>query len=92
MAKEIHDSKGISRRAIMRGAVTLAGLAASLTAGEAGAQTKLTHAVTKYQDTPKNGQKCSTCINFEPPAACKIVVSPISPNGWCQFYAAKKPA
>ena len=92
MAKEIHDSKGISRRAIMRGAMTLAGLAASLAAEEAGAQTKLSHAVAKYQDTPKNGQQCSTCVNFVPPSACKIVVSPISPKGWCQFYAAKKPA
>jgi hypothetical protein len=92
MAKEVHDSKGISRRAIMRGAVTLAGLAASLAAAEADAQTKLSHAVAKYQDTPKNGQQCSTCVNFIPPSACKIVASPISPHGWCQFYAAKKPA
>jgi hypothetical protein len=92
MAKEAHDSKGISRRAIMRGAMTLAGIAASLAAENARAQTKLSHAVAKYQDTPKNGQQCSTCVNFVPPSACKIVASPISPRGWCQFYAAKKPA
>jgi hypothetical protein len=92
MTEEVHDGKGISRRAILHGAAALAGLAAAFAAEEAGAQTKLSHAVAKYQDTPKNGQKCSTCVNFVPPAACKIVASPISPNGWCQFYAAKKPA
>jgi hypothetical protein len=53
------------------------------------AQTKLTHEIAKYQDEPKNGQKCSTCVQFQPPSACKIVVDPISPNGWCQFYAPK---
>jgi len=53
------------------------------------AQTKLTHEVAKYQETPKDGQKCSTCIQFVEPASCKLVVDPISPDGWCQFYGAK---
>jgi hypothetical protein len=53
------------------------------------AQTKLSHEQAKYQDTPKNGQKCSTCIQFVAPASCKIVADPIEPDGWCQFYGAK---
>jgi hypothetical protein len=53
------------------------------------AQTKLTHEASKYQDSPKDGQKCATCIHFEPPASCKIVVDPISPEAWCQLYGAK---
>jgi hypothetical protein len=53
------------------------------------AQTKLTHEVAKYQETPKDGQKCSTCIQFVEPASCKLVVDPISADGWCQFYGAK---
>jgi hypothetical protein len=93
MTREINDNEGISRRTIVQGAVTLAGLAAafiaSLDANDAGAQTKLTHAVAKYQDGPKNGQECSTCVNFVPPGACRIIASPISPHGWCQFYAKK---
>ena len=52
-------------------------------------QTKLSHDVAKYQDQPKNGQKCSTYLQFVPPGSCKIVVDPISPNGWCQFYGPK---
>lgn len=82
----------ISRRSLLKGvpaaaaAVSLGTLAISDTAR---AQTKLSHQVAKYQDTPKNGQECSTCVNFVSPNACKIVESPISPHGWCQFYAKK---
>jgi hypothetical protein len=91
MTKEINHKKGISRRTIVQGTVTLAGVAAaaSLDANGAGAQAKLAQAVAKYQDSPKNGQQCSTCGNFVAPAACRIVASPISPHGWCQFYAKK---
>jgi hypothetical protein len=93
MTKEINDNKGISRRTIVQSAVTFAGLAAafvpSLEVNDAGAQSKLAHAVAKYQDGPKNGQECSTCVNFVPPAACQIIASPIGPHGWCQFYAKK---
>lgn len=91
MTKEINDNKGISRRTMVQGAVTLAGVVAttSLDANEAGAQGKLAQAMAKYQNSPKNGQECSTCVNFVAPAACQIVASPISPHGWCQFYAKK---
>jgi hypothetical protein len=53
------------------------------------AQTKLTHEAAKYQEMPKDNQKCSTCVQFMAPASCKIVADPINPNGWCQFYGAK---
>jgi hypothetical protein len=43
----------------------------------------------QYQPTPKDGAKCSTCVNFDPPAACKIVAGKISPEGWCIAYAPK---
>ena len=32
------------------------------------------------------------CLNFRPPGACQFVESPISPKGWCQFFAAKENA
>ena len=93
MTKEINDNKGISRRTIVQGAGTLAGLAAafvaSLDANDASAQTKMSHTAAKYQDSQKNGQECSTCVNLVPPEACRIIASPISPDGWCQFYAKK---
>jgi len=91
MTKEISDNKSLSRRTVVQRAVTLAGLgaAAALDANDAGAQGKLAQTVAKYQNTPKNGQECSTCVNFVAPAACQIIASPISPHGWCQFYAKK---
>ena len=81
----------ISRRSLLKGAPMVAAAAVSLdslTPGEATAQqTKLSQALSKYQDTPKNGQQCSTCSRFVAPASCAIVVDPIAPQGWCQFYA-----
>jgi len=58
-------------------------------ARNAQAQTKLAHEQAKYQVTPKDDKRCSTCVQFQPPSSCKIVADPISPNGWCQFYGAK---
>lgn len=70
---------------IVAGAIVLAAPAAR----RALAQTKVSHEQAKYQDSPKNGQKCSTCMHFQPPSSCKLVADPIGPNGWCQFYGAK---
>lgn len=83
----------ISRRSLLKGVPMVAGIAVSFGTvampDAAVAQTKLSHQAAKYQDMPKNGQQCSTCLQFQPPNACKIVASPISPQGWCQFYAKK---
>lgn len=81
----------LSRRSLLKNAPILAGaIASAATLSQAAlAQTKVTHAVAKYEDQPKNGQKCLTCVQFVPPGSCKIVADPISPNGWCQFYGAK---
>ena len=81
-----------SRRTILLNSVSIAAQGFILSAPAARtalSQTKLTHEISKYQDTPKNNQKCSTCIQFVTPASCKIVVDPISPDGWCQFYGPK---
>jgi hypothetical protein len=81
----------ISRRSLLKGAPLVAATVVSLDGlapGEATAQqTKLSQQLSKYQDTPKNGQQCSTCSHFVAPASCAIVVDPIAPQGWCQFYA-----
>ena len=53
------------------------------------AQEKIAQAQVQYQATPKDGQKCSTCVNFEAPNACKIVAGTIAPEGWCIAYAPK---
>jgi hypothetical protein len=81
----------VCRRSLLKSVTMIAGviISASAIPYSVFAQTKLTHEASKYQDQPKDGQKCSDCVHFEPPSACKTVESPISPNGWCQLYAAK---
>jgi hypothetical protein len=82
---------GVCRRSVLKSVPVLAGaiLSAAVIPESAFAQTKVSHEISKYQDQPNNGQQCSTCAQFEPPSACKLVESPISPNGWCQLYMAK---
>ena len=82
---------GVCRRSLLKSVPMIAGAIISAMAipSRVFAQTKVSHETSKYQDQPKNGQQCSTCVQFEPPSACKIVESPISPNGWCQLYGAK---
>ena len=85
-------AESASRRAILLNSVSIAAggfILSAPAARTALAQTKIPHEIAKYQDNPKNGQKCSTCIQFVTPASCKIVADPISPDGWCQFYGAK---
>jgi hypothetical protein len=89
-----HQSAEYSRRALLRGVVTAtSGIAVLATAiGEtrtAEAQAKMTQQVVAYQPSPKNGEACSTCTQFEPPNACKIVEGVISPAGWCKLYVKK---
>lgn len=70
-------------------------LAAAGVAGVAEAQQqqqpaqKVDQKLVMYQTTPKNGQSCNKCVNFEPPNACKLVAGVISPAGWCQLFAPK---
>jgi hypothetical protein len=83
----IRFSNRTTRRQVMR-----AGLAAvgAVVAPSTEAQEKIAQAMVQYQPTPKGGNKCSTCVNFEAPASCKIVAGSISPNGWCIAYAPKE--
>jgi len=53
------------------------------------AQEKLEQKIVQYQVQPKNGQMCSTCVNWQPPNACKLVAGTIVPNGWCVAFAPK---
>ena len=84
----------LSRRGFMRSVGLVAGIGAlvgaGLTAGPAAAGSKFSQAMAKYQPTPKGpGQTCSTCTQFQPAAACKVVDGEISANGWCFLYAKK---
>ena len=83
----IRYSNRTTRRQIMRAGLAVVG---AVVAASAEAQEKIAQAMVQYQPTPKDGNKCSTCVNFEAPASCKIVAGSISPNGWCIAYAPKE--
>jgi hypothetical protein len=55
-------------------------------------QDRIKKADAKYQDQPKGQQRCEICLQFLPPATCKIVQGPVTPHGWCQFFAARENA
>jgi len=84
----------LSRRAFFPNLLGAGALfAAALTIAKsqiAEAQSKVKKEVAKYQDTPKNGQKCADCRFFRPPKECQLVEGDIKPEGWCQFFAKKE--
>ena len=90
----MRDAETISRRALLGGATLAVGAAATIGAStrRAAAQQKVSQADAKYQDQPKGQQRCEICLNFQPPNVCQFVESPISPKGWCQYFAAKENA
>jgi hypothetical protein len=78
-----------SRRALLRHLVCAAGAAVSLCERphQAGAAIKISKAAVAYQDQPDGDKECTKCAQFQPPAACKLVDGPISPQGYCRLFA-----
>ena len=83
-------SHGSRRRFLSTGLTILAGglLATAARAQDSG-DSKVEQSVVQYQTSPKDGAKCSGCVNFVAPNACKVVQGNISPEGWCVAYAPK---
>lgn len=80
------------RRALRGAAVFAVGAVLPLTVLEAVAVSKASKESMQYQDTPKNGQKCSDCVQFVPESnTCKVVAGDIDPNGYCIAFVAKSP-
>lgn len=85
-----------SRRALLKAGVAMAGgVGAAVAATQARAQEKIAPAMVQYQAMPKKDDdgkilKCSECVNFEAPNACKIVSGVIAPEGWCIAFAPKE--
>jgi hypothetical protein len=81
-----------TRRQVLRTGVAAVGggiLAAGARPSAAVAQDKIDPKMVQYQTTPKDGNKCSICVNFEAPSSCKIVSGTISPDGWCIAFGPK---
>lgn len=88
----MHDNMRFSRRLLLRRAALLAGaaLTASVVPSEqASAQQKASKEAMKYQDRPNGDQRCSNCMQFVPPASCKVVDGTINPNGYCIAWVKK---
>jgi hypothetical protein len=82
----------MSRRAVLKRAVVLAGTAVTasvLPDRQASAQQKVSKEAMKYQDKPNGDKMCSNCLQFVPPASCKVVEGTISPNGYCLAWVKK---
>ena len=84
-------NRGLCRRSLLKSVPVIAGaiISTNAMAESLVAQTKLTHEAAKYQDTPKDGQQCSGCVQFVAPASCKVVEDPVASSGWCQLFTAK---
>jgi hypothetical protein len=82
----------LSRRSLLVQTALLAGTALTLSvvpSKQASAQQKVSKEAMKYQDKPNGDQRCSNCMQFIPPASCKIVEGAINPNGYCIAWVKK---
>ncbi len=80
---------GYSRRRVLRAGVAIvAGIGAAGTA-MADDTDKVAQSAVQYQQTPKDGNKCSLCVNWVAPNSCKVVAGTINPDGWCVAFAPK---
>ena len=84
--------EGSSRRRFLADLALLAGGATLLAAVAAprAASAKVGPGDVGYQPTPNGQAKCSTCVQWQGPDACKVVSGKISPNGWCSIYVKKR--
>lgn len=80
-----------SRRSILRAGAAIVAAGSVVKHAAADEAQKIEKSLVGYVDKSTNpdGQKCSTCANFQPPAACTIVAGAINPNGWCGAFAPK---
>jgi hypothetical protein len=89
------DKPVATRRALIFGAATLAGLPILAQSRQARAAGTLPKANAQYQDHPNGKNRCDNCTYWiqgsKPGAdgACKVVAGPIAPQAWCILFAPK---
>jgi hypothetical protein len=82
-----HDLK---RRNVLRAAL-VTGCALCLPKVGRAQTSKLSKTQAKYQDKPRGDQSCAKCLHFlAADSSCKLVEGKVSPQGWCQLWAAKQ--
>jgi hypothetical protein len=86
----------IARRALLGRAILALAAAIAFKSGASAQELKDEDKIKKadalYQYQPKGQQRCAICLQFMPSGRCKIVQGPISPTGWCQYFAARENA
>jgi hypothetical protein len=88
----MEDNRKMSRRSMLKSAALMAGAACVGTLAprnRALAQQKASKTAMNYQDKPNGAMKCGNCVQFEPPASCKVVEGTISPEGYCIAWVKK---
>jgi len=94
------NPESMPRRALLRRAGRLAGLAVVAALGGTGAPAagKAAKSDMFYQDHGRDGKQCRQCKFFvsggdgASAGRCTIVDGPISPEGWCAGFVAKPAA
>lgn len=85
------QNSSLSRRGFLnlslKGGVALAGIGLAAANGQAAA--KVPKNAVSYQDSPKNGQKCTGCKYWQGNNSCSKVKGDIAENGWCAMFAPK---
>ena len=82
----------LSRRGALRvgmAAVAAVGGAIMPKSTQADDSSKVAQSLVQYQQAPKDGNKCSLCVNWVAPNSCKVVAGTINPDGWCVAFAPK---
>jgi hypothetical protein len=71
----------LSRRTPLVAAATIAGGGRVFAAG------KRSKVEVAYQDHPHGAERCEICAPFLPPDQCRLVVGPVSRQGWRNVFA-----
>lgn len=86
----VTPSCAFSRRGILKLVAVGSGALVVCAAATPGrAASKVAKNSVGYQGAPQGKFRCDNCVQWQPPAACKLVEGVISPNGWCGIYAPK---
>ncbi len=81
-----------ARRALFQATAAAIGAAAATIAAGAAAAPKISKAAVAYQNHPDGDRRCGKCLQFQPPASCKVVDGPVSPEGYCRIFMAQRQA
>ena len=90
-------SADTARRSVLKRGICMLAAGASIAASRAmaapaadAAPEKVAKELVQYQATPKDGNQCSKCAQFQAPNGCAIVAGSIAPTGWCIAYGPKE--